>query len=98
MEPINSGKQFRNYGEKPLQCTCGCEFFNKTTYNKYKQSATDLFNGQKAINLEHKAELLQCMGCDKIMLPMLSSSYANGLELEIASEIDRILTKKYKKE
>lgn len=97
MEPVNSGKQFRNYTERPLKCPCGCEFFTKVTYNKYKQMATDLFNGQKQMNTEHKAELLQCLSCDRISLPMMSSSYTNGLEVEIASEINALLTAKYRR-
>jgi hypothetical protein len=96
MENTN-GKRYRDYrNAKLLRCSkCQCTYFTKVTYNQYRDEQTDLLNGQREVDSNYRAVLLQCLSCDKISVPSISYSYANGAELEIATEIDGILRQKY---
>jgi hypothetical protein len=91
-----SGKRYRNYGyAKPRKCgKCESTYFTKVSYNQFKDESSDLLNGDREIDPDHKATLLKCLGCDNLELPSITYGYASGLELEIANDVSKILEKR----
>ena len=92
----NRDTRYRKYGlNTPKQCSkCGCEYFTRVAYNKFKDEPADLFNGDREINVDYRASILQCLQCDTKDLPILSYGFANALDLEIAEEVTKVLKKR----
>lgn len=86
----------RKYGSAAVkQCPkCRCEYFTRVSYNKFKDEPTDLFNGDREVVVDYRATLLKCLRCDHIEIPIVTYGYASGLELEIADEVNKELTKR----
>lgn len=93
-----TGKVIRQYREPVLSCgKCNCEFFEKITINKFRTTATDLQNGQRDMDTNHRVTLLRCVQCDEHNLPVISYNYLTAVDREIAEELVDILNKRRKK-
>ena len=92
----NRDTRYRKYGfNTPKQCPrCGCEYFTRIACNKYKDEPSDIFNGDREIDTNYRATILQCLQCDHKELPILSYGFASGMDLEIADEITEVLKKR----
>lgn len=91
-----SDTRYRKYGgQVAKRCpNCGCDYFTRIPYNKFKDEPADLFNGDREIIVDYRATLLQCLQCDYKELPTITYGYSSAVDLEIAEEITKILKKR----